>query len=128
MRKERTCGVEGVMAAMKFAELRRPGTRNVNFFTSHGAVGCGEFEGVGINDVGIDALRLVPVPDIAVAGQRGGANHEVSPDGGRGGASSKAEIVVVVEADPNDANEVAGKSGEPAVAGGASFPCGGESK
>src|ERR1700746_1061067 len=125
MRKERTCGVEGVMAAMKFAELRRPGTRNVNFFTSHGAVGCGEFEGVGINDVRIDALRLVPVPDITVAGQRGGANHEVGPDGGCGGASGEAQIVVVVEADPDDADQIAGESGEPAVAGSACFPCGG---
>src|SRR5262249_39766655 len=115
--KERTCRGDGtVPTAMEFAELRRSGAGDVNLFAGYRAVRGGKLQGIGVNDVRIHAFWLVEFPDIAITGQGRGTNHEVRPDGPAVSPAGKAEVAVVVKADPDDADEVVCEAGKPAVA------------
>src|SRR3984957_19872936 len=119
-------GDDAVAAAVNFAHLRRGGSLDVDLFTGAGAVRGGEFERFGIDHDGLNAVGGREVLHVFVGRELRGVNHEVGPDGRVGSTAGDSDVAVVVEADPDDADEIIGKAGKPGVARRAGLPCCGE--
>lgn len=101
---------------MQFAELSGSGAADVDFFTGGGATRRGQLQGIRIDHYGLHALGHLEVPDVAVTRQSGGFDHEIGPNGCGCLATLQAQVVIVVKTDPDDADEIAGEAGKPAVA------------
>ena len=90
-----------------------------------GAGGVGEEVGGPVDADGGDAFRCGEGFDVGVLGKLDGALHELGPDGRGGVGAFDLDVGVVVVADPDDAEEVGGVSGEPGVVAGAGLAGGG---
>src|SRR5579859_3094268 len=99
------CG-NGAAPAVQLAKLRRGRPRNINFLPRCRAVRRGEFQRVGVDQNRLHTLGRGEIFHVAVSGERRGANHEVSPNGGGRGATRQSKIAVVVKADPNHGHEI----------------------
>src|SRR5882672_4115102 len=116
------------MAAVELAELGRRRASDKDFIFRCGTIRRSEFQRFRVNGSRLHAFGRIEVFYVFVAGQRRRSEHEIRPDGRSRCAAGQAEVAVVVKTYPDDANEIRGVSGEPAIAGGSGFPCGGQSK
>ncbi len=104
---------------MEPAEVHRLRAGDKDLFLTARAGGRREFAGVRIQLGGDDALGHLKLTRVLVGAQFVGGLHELGPDGQRGMCALEAEVGVVVEADPDDAQQIVGEAGEPAVVVGA---------
>src|ERR1019366_4973695 len=105
-----------------------------------GVCGCGAAEegggiGVGAGGVAEQVGGLVDTDDFNAFGRReivsvrvlrkqDGLLHELSPDGCGGVCAFDFDVSVIVIANPDNADEVAGVASEPCIVTGAGFACG----
>src|SRR5260370_14618255 len=105
------------MAPVQFAIYRWRRTCHIDFFPCGGTVGRRKLLSFRINEDRLHSIRHRKVFDVAILRQRRGTGHEVRPDGSCHYATRYAQVAIVIEADPDHAEEVGSESSEPSVAG-----------
>src|SRR5512146_3321920 len=111
---------QGLVASIRWLCTGDEGNR-VIVGASSSSNAVGRFIQLDVHHAG----RLTERLNVAVLRHLDGPFHEFGPNGGGGGGAAQAQVAVIVEADPDNAQQVAGVAGEPAVMRGAGLARGG---
>ena len=112
--------------SMDMAKLHRLGPGDEYFRADARAAGCGDFAGIRVDFLCDDALGRIEAVDVAILAVLVRALHEVHPNRQRALSALQLQIAVIVEANPDDTDDLGSKSGKPAIAVGAGFARGGK--
>ena len=104
---------------MQPAELNRLSPGDKDFVPDLGTCHGGQLACSGVDRGGHDAARRGEPVDVPILGTLMGALHELRPDRERATGARKLEVAIVVESDPDYADQSRRKPGKPSVARGA---------
>src|ERR1039457_2241856 len=99
-------------SAVQRARRYRLRPRDVNFGDRSGTVRRGLHSRLGIDLRGDDAVGSLEVSGVAIRAILQGALHELRPDGQRRVGAFQVQLAVIVEAHPDDAQQVGGVAGK----------------